>query len=255
MPIACSALDEPFEAVVSLGPDCRPAYQIARERFRRGAWRYREKAFKRAYWAGRRSAVPDGRFPFDDVIVPIETLAAYLRNDFAGFIDRDRLSINANGVIANEDGTVFFHAFTRVDGKVSAETLAAEYEAARQKYEYLIGKMRRLLGSRLRVLYVTRGAAIDAVGGLAAALSEAAHPGHDFFLLSVVETAAPRGLAAVGERCAIHEVGDQVGKVGAYRWEGDDAEWQKALGPIRLKGDSRVRAAVRGLTARLLPAR
>lgn len=254
MAVAFPPLDRPFHAAVSLGPDCRPAYQIARDAFRRRSWLNRDKAFRRAYWKGDRRALPMGRFPFDAVTVPMDAIAAYLRTDFAGFFDRDRLTIDALGRVINPEGVTFVHAFSREGERVTPEILEREYETERQKQAHMVGKLRELFVSGLRILYVTRGHDLAAADRFADTL-HALHPAHDFVVLSVLEKSNPRGLIVQNERRAVSEIDNVVRKDPIHLWEGDDVEWHKALGPLRLNGDRRIRSHGRWLPSRDLLAR
>lgn len=225
-----------FDAMVSLGKGCRPAYQIARSHLRRSAPELTLDQINRAVWRRERTAFPRGAFFFDWLITPFPALIRCIAEDFAGVFDRSALAVAEHGLVANRDEIVFFHAFPKgADGRVEPESLDALYPKLRAKFDHLAAKTLRVFMGRRRVLYIRAGADPREAGLIANAIARR-HPRHRFHVLQFVETAAPKGFLVRGRRASVVEVDSRVDKPREREWQGNDEAWGAILDRIRIDG-------------------
>src|SRR5882672_2609317 len=115
-----------FDDIVSLGRDCRPAYQIALNNFRRTVPHFSEMDFKKVYWKSGAAAFPSGKFFFDTLIASFPAVIRCVRDEFEGVFDREQLTIGDKGFVTNRDGIVFMHDFSNIDGRTTGAILDKE---------------------------------------------------------------------------------------------------------------------------------
>lgn len=178
----------------SIGLECRAAFQL-----------------KRVFRASCLSGV------FNWQITPPAALAAYFASDFRGNFELSDLYVDQEtGVVVHKRlGTRHQHEFPT---DVSEQTLPSLYPIARQRHDYLSGKMRRLLASPLPVLFATcRHHNIEADHQEVAALIRKARGSRPFYLVQE----------------------PQHGDVGAD-WRGNNQAWDDALKAYRLPAAAKV---------------
>jgi hypothetical protein len=112
--------------VVSLGPDCRTAFQI-RRKFGRGF-------------------CPSG--VFDSQLTPQSGFAKYLEHDLRGMFERSDMTDVPKGVLNIRSGAMHLHEF--LNG------LDADYATARSRHDYLCAKMQRILHGTAPTLFVAQ---------------------------------------------------------------------------------------------------
>ncbi len=198
-----------FDKIISLGEKCKVAFQLERLGL-------------------RESCV------FDWLITPWDGLTSYLGEDFAGFLDRDRLTVGpgGEGVVDVTTGARFLHDFsTEPTGSTTEALIDEDLPRVRQKYEHLLGKWRQLSGFE-RLMFVraeemTTGDASDLLAKL-----RGRFPAAEVQLLIVQHRHASDDAAVEG--VTRMRVIDDVGPAPEF-WKGSDAVWDGLASELGLE--------------------
>lgn len=206
-----------FSLALSLGVDCRVRYQLSRHRYYKAHPESKPTA-KELY-----STAKEGTFFFDWLVSPAGSVAEVLRNRFEGVFERENLSINKNGsVVDDRYGVVFQHSFPRVNGVVTEEIIATEYEQQRAKVRYLADKTLETM-QRGGVIYVVAAATPDQLVALASVISEIGGP--NFHIANVRSAEERLGFVERGDKVSTYVIDKKIDKAAGAQWEGDDREW------------------------------
>lgn len=234
---------EPFEPI-SLGYTCEVKYQLSRNLYFRKFPDGSELDFRRMLFTPELGSKTFRRHVFDWQITPFEAVIAYLEDDFRGVFERQDLTVDEKSghVVHRHLRTLHPHDFKSAGERLTEADIDRNYEAARQRFEYLADRFRRHLQGAGRYLYVFKQIRIydDAVKLMG--LLQAANPEHQFKLLFVDYDGLDQWLAALdGEvyRAWVPEVA--ASKPADRAWEGDDERWAGLLAPFTLTGADRIR--------------
>ncbi|MET9290896.1 DUF1796 family putative cysteine peptidase [Streptomyces sp. NPDC003077] len=197
-----------YDACVGLGYHCESTYQI------------------------RRITGRDRAHFFDWLDLDFESVVETIEADFAQVLRPGLVEPFSDGLCALDRGADirFFHDFRpAVPGTpLTQADIDEQLPAVRAKFAALADRWRALAGSGARVLYVHH----DAFDELTArdlrrlrAVIAAQHPGHRFDLYWLRRTPPPDADTLPPD------IGWGTVAAAPGRWEGDDAEWDAALGP------------------------
>jgi hypothetical protein len=146
-----------FDDLISLGPSCGVKYQIALNGFRRdqpdimrGHFRAVHATHKHLYRRGSSTHF------FDWLVSPFPSVVRLIDRDFAGAFQRRNLEVTGdrNIVLDRSSGLFYYHAFERHGDKLSEREVDLQYPKQRAKHRHCREKLRALLRSDARVLYV-----------------------------------------------------------------------------------------------------
>ena len=219
---------------ISLGYSCDVKYQVSRNLYFRWRPDYDETQFRNMLFRWLNQPTRFRRHIFDWMIAPLPAVVAYLESDFKGVFELEDLElIEGDRKVRHRTLlTIHPHDFKPgPDGRYTAELVAQQYPAARQKFEYLAERFRRHLLTPGPYLYVFKEIrATEDVRRLRDLLS-ARSPDHLFQLLLVDNRGAVnqvlnefRGQAVKGWL-----PGGVCDKAPERQWEGDDAAWDAIL--------------------------
>jgi hypothetical protein len=168
------------------------------------------------------------RHLFDWQITPFAGVLDYLENDFKGVFERRDLFVEMGQVTHRRHLMRYPHDFHPGDGPLDEAAVDRQYPAAREKFEHLARKFRRLLEQSGPFLYVARVTPTREDALRLRRLLQRAHPDHAFELLFLgwEDPAAAPDLDGVAHWAFVTLDSDK----GAGReWEGNDEAWDQAL--------------------------
>jgi hypothetical protein len=193
-----------FHTCVSLGEQCKTAYQL------------------------RRHTGVNTAHILDWLVTPAESLLHLIRDDFGDFFALENLAVmpDGNGVLDQATGVIFQHGFQRdADGKTVPSGIAEGHARELGRLRHLLARWRALADAE-RILFVRSG---EYTAGFPAELLDALctrFPETDITLLMVSEHQSPQtsGDGRVIER----RVADDYG-VYPDLWMGRDDGWDSVL--------------------------
>lgn len=222
-------IDGEFSLALSLGVDCRVRYQLSRHQYYLAHPESDAAAFTKELYSSAKA----GTFFFDWLVSPAGAVAEVLRNRFEEVFERENLGIAKNGsVIDNRYGIIFQHAFSRVGGVVTEETIATEYDEQRSKTRYLVGKTLEAM-QRGGVLYIVAAATRAQLSDLAEAI--AGIGGKDFHIVCVTGGEQRLGFVERGDLFSTYVMNKKIDKPAAAQWQGDDTEWAALLEQVPVR--------------------
>ena len=129
-PAETSQTAAPYDAIVNLGGDCQPQYQMKTNKLRPCA------------------------LPFDYLITPFDSLYKILEERFEGFLKPENFMLKVNGkekwVEDKAYGTRLIHDFPL------NEKFLDEYEKVRSKYQRRIDRFLNILDKSKKVLFIRK---------------------------------------------------------------------------------------------------
>jgi hypothetical protein len=172
---------------------------------------------------------------FDRQITPPDAVCAYLEYDFQHIFDLEDLEVTHDGLeLINRRLRTTHPGLVPFSGDVlTLDGLRVGYESAKRTMDALAADFRARLGSPEPRLYVLSEApSPDSAERLIAILrARAAHP---FRLLIHTRDSGAAALIPRWPEIDIHLAPAAIGKPAAQSWEGDDADWDRALGAYNL---------------------
>ncbi len=148
-----------FDIALSIGMDCQCRYNISRTLY------IQANGNDDQFFIGRnrKNVVDYGSFFFDWNRTPIRSAISILSSRFEGVLELPNLHINElpNGnqtVIDKETGCSYRHIFSKTQsGTCTSNDIYKEYEAIKQKYDYVKKKTLDVLTSEKNILFVLTG--------------------------------------------------------------------------------------------------
>lgn len=206
------ARDDAYDVCVGLGYHCETTYQL------------------------RRITGNDSAHFFDWLDLELESVVEAISDDFAHVLRPGQVEPFSDGLCALDRGTDirFFHDFRPADGRLLTQgDIDRQLDAVRAKFTALAERWRALAASPAHVLYVHHDAFDESTARDLNRLRQViatAHPGQRFSLLWLRRTppADPAVLSPGITWGTVAEARDPD------RWEGDDAQWDKAFSAVRL---------------------
>jgi len=152
-----------FDIAISIGRNCQSRYQISRTLY------IRKHGTDSGFFLGnnRNTSNDFGTHFFDWSVTPVDGLIKILDSDFKGVFRIENLDVtNRNNgkaqVIDRLTGLKYLHDFPYgKQGTINSEELPFYYPRVKEKYDYLVGKTKRLLASNNNILFVLCGRARD----------------------------------------------------------------------------------------------
>jgi hypothetical protein len=230
-------LPEAFEPI-SLGYACDVKYQVSRNLYFRIHPDHSETDFRNMLFRWLRQPTFFKRHIFDWAITPHAAVCAYIEADFQGVFEREDLVIGEDGNVHHPRlRTIHPHDFTKgPDGRVSVETLDAEYPAARSKFDHLAERFRRHLETPGPYLYVMGEIRPFAEVQRLMNLLHSRSPEHRFELLLTDKAGAVNqvllGLTDTASKGWLPA--SPPDKLADRLWEGDDDAWSAILDRFRI---------------------
>ncbi len=217
--------------MLSLGVDCRVAYQISLHQYLRANPGNSKSKFTQAFKDGDKSARPQGGYFFDWIVTPTPALIKILHCRFEGIFELRNLALNQHGSVVDDTfGIVYQHLFSRDKGKVTTEIIKQEYENRKSKIGYLITKTVKAINKQQEIVFIIAGIS----EGNAIIVSEALNDlGCSNFKIVAVKGAEHRaGWSHHGQNVSFFTISKVVNKPPALQWQGDDEEWSVLLEDI-----------------------
>jgi hypothetical protein len=201
IPLAAAEL-QPYDAIINLGGDCQPAYQMNRNGIR--------------YYA----------LPFDTLITPFAALQKLLENKFDQFLKPEQLELrgteNDKYILDTYYDVRLLHDFPKEEGFMQ------EYERIKTTYDRRTARFLTLIAQSKKPLFIRKKITRAEASILVSLLSTLC--GHSNFTLLALD-----GSEEAKENWGIDNVENRhLRQPLPYVWRGDDAAWEEIFSSVGL---------------------
>lgn len=197
-----AAQKQPYDAIINLGGDCQPAYQMHMHGIR--------------YYA----------LPFDKLITPFPALQNLLENTFDQFLEAENLELKSSGkeryILDTRYDVRLLHDFP------IQEDFLQEYESIKALYDRRITRFFTLIAESKRPLFIRKKITRAEAATLAATLRMLCK--HKNFTLLVLDGAEE----AKEDWCIDNVKNMHLKQPNPYVWKGDAAAWREVLSAVGL---------------------
>lgn len=227
---------------ISLGFSCEVKYQLSRRLYRAKFPGGDDFDFRRMLLSPSLGERNFERHIFDWQITAFAALLDWLEQDFQGVFERRDLYVAERQAQHRRIANLRFpHDFHAEGGVLDEAVIDRQYSAAREKFEHLAEKFRRLLNQPGPFLYVVRTTPSREDAVRLRDLLQRSNPDHQFELLFLgwEEDAPAPDLDGVAHWAWVSLDSD---KSPGREWEGHDQAWDEALQPwpLTIHGGDRI---------------
>lgn len=194
---------QPYDAIINLGGDCQPSYQMYQNGLRKYA------------------------LPFDSLITPCDSLLKIIEEQFDDFLNKENLELIIQGnqkfIIDKKYNIRLIHDF-----KLEEDYLN-DYEIIKEKYERRINRFMELMENSRSILFIRKVINLKQANRLAKMI-EWLYPHLDFTILAL------DGTDEIKQAWNIYKVENRfLRQPNPYVWKGDTQAWKEIFQEMGLE--------------------
>lgn len=227
---------EDVHNIISLGRNCGVRYQIAQFKYRQAGLDFDPIHFDPLLYDTKDRSIVGKTYYFDNLVSHIITTTKLLGGKFSQSFLKENLRPEADGSIMDTGaGTMYYHEFsTNEEGVVTQEAIDNEYVVVNEKVSYLAKRFMAMLNDTKKICYITSEVVdLEDIDNFVQMMKET-YPHHPFHIIGTYMVEGESRFIQEHEHYSIYEMHNTVNKPDNKVWQGDNDEWQKMLGHIKM---------------------